>query len=577
MLVGAIRAAVAHRKAGPGDDGDAALTAIRARVPAEHLAEFDDRLHEARLANRLRDERATYSDGWAVGLARRALLEAGRRLAARGALADPATRRRRGRGRARGAAARRAGPERRGGGRAVPPAHDAHRRRRAAAARAAAVAAPAAGGAPGAGPARHARRERRDGQPVRSPRHPELRDGGARARGQHGRLRGTGPPRRRRHRLRPRAARRRAGHADDLALLHRRPAAARRDRHRPGRPAQPCRDRGARVRDPGRRRDPRGHPARFRTVLACGSTGRLARCGYAGMHEPADPARRGHRQGCVRRQGGRRSGRPPAPGCPCRRVSRCPCEPSRRWCAGTPTSSWRCARPVPAAARAPCGPARSGRTPARPASRVPTAPFSVCAGPMPWSRPSDACTPPALRPGPAPTAAGSASAAMPDGRGGPGARARRRGRGAVHPQPGHRRRGAGDRGELGPGRGGGGRSRRPGSVPARHPGPGDRALVGGEGPRGAVPVRAGPSEVAVAGPAVHAPCLDDAQLAALHALAEACDTVYGERSTTSSSPSSTARCSSCSGGRSPVAEPGSTGARSGRPCSPPRCSRSTPP
>ncbi len=91
MLVGAIRAAVAHRKTGRGgDEGDAVLTAIRARVPTDHLAEFDDRLHEARLANRLRDERATYSDGWAVGLARRALLEAGRRLAARGTLADPA-------------------------------------------------------------------------------------------------------------------------------------------------------------------------------------------------------------------------------------------------------------------------------------------------------------------------------------------------------------------------------------------------------------------------------------------------------------------------------------------------------
>ncbi|HLU55209.1 MAG TPA: PEP-utilizing enzyme [Pseudonocardia sp.] len=88
-LVGAIRAAVAHRKDGPGDDGDAALSAISARVPAEHLAEFDDRLHEARPANRLCDERATYSDGWAAGFARRAVLEAGRRLAGRGALADP--------------------------------------------------------------------------------------------------------------------------------------------------------------------------------------------------------------------------------------------------------------------------------------------------------------------------------------------------------------------------------------------------------------------------------------------------------------------------------------------------------
>jgi pyruvate, water dikinase len=47
-----------------------------------------------------------------------------------------------------------------------------------------------------------------------------------------------------------------------------------------------------------------------------------------------------------------------------------------------------------------------------------------------------------------------------------------------------------------------------------------------------VALRAGPdgtSEVAVATPDVHAPCLDDARLAALHALAEACDAVYGTR------------------------------------------------
>ncbi len=43
-------------------------------------------------------------------------------------------------------------------------------------------------------------------------------------------------------------------------------------------------------------------------------------------------------------------------------------------------------------------------------------------------------------------------------------------------------------------------------------------------------LRAGPTgieEVAVTGAAVHTPCLDDAQLAALHVLAEACDVVYG--------------------------------------------------
>jgi pyruvate,water dikinase len=45
-----------------------------------------------------------------------------------------------------------------------------------------------------------------------------------------------------------------------------------------------------------------------------------------------------------------------------------------------------------------------------------------------------------------------------------------------------------------------------------------------------VAVRAGPAgaqEIAVEARDVHAPCLDDAQLAALHGLAEACDTVYG--------------------------------------------------
>jgi pyruvate, water dikinase len=45
-----------------------------------------------------------------------------------------------------------------------------------------------------------------------------------------------------------------------------------------------------------------------------------------------------------------------------------------------------------------------------------------------------------------------------------------------------------------------------------------------------VAVRAGPGgarEIAVDDAEVHAPCLDDAQLAELHALAEACDAVYG--------------------------------------------------
>lgn len=57
---------------------------IRAAVPEEHRADFDDRLAEARLVNRLRDERSYWSDLWSAGIARHAMLEAGRRLAARG-------------------------------------------------------------------------------------------------------------------------------------------------------------------------------------------------------------------------------------------------------------------------------------------------------------------------------------------------------------------------------------------------------------------------------------------------------------------------------------------------------------
>jgi rifampicin phosphotransferase len=88
MLVETVRAAVAGAGAAPQDD--AKLAAIRARVPVEHLAEFDEQLVEARLMNRLRDERGAYSDGWGTGLARRAILEAGRRLHEAGKLADAA-------------------------------------------------------------------------------------------------------------------------------------------------------------------------------------------------------------------------------------------------------------------------------------------------------------------------------------------------------------------------------------------------------------------------------------------------------------------------------------------------------
>jgi pyruvate,water dikinase len=63
-----------------------ARAAMRLKVPAEHRDEFDALLDEARLINRLRDERGVYNEARAFGLSRRAVLEAGKRLQAEGRL-----------------------------------------------------------------------------------------------------------------------------------------------------------------------------------------------------------------------------------------------------------------------------------------------------------------------------------------------------------------------------------------------------------------------------------------------------------------------------------------------------------
>ncbi|EYF03109.1 hypothetical protein [Chondromyces apiculatus] len=60
--------------------------ALRQRVPEAHRAGFDGLLQEARAMSRLREERAVFSVGWGMGLARRAVLEAGARLVRAGAL-----------------------------------------------------------------------------------------------------------------------------------------------------------------------------------------------------------------------------------------------------------------------------------------------------------------------------------------------------------------------------------------------------------------------------------------------------------------------------------------------------------
>ncbi len=82
-LLRAVRIAVQTDGVATSDTDDR-IVEIRGKVPAGHQAEFDELLGEARLTYRLRDERGVYSDIWASGLMRRAVLAAGRRLESRG-------------------------------------------------------------------------------------------------------------------------------------------------------------------------------------------------------------------------------------------------------------------------------------------------------------------------------------------------------------------------------------------------------------------------------------------------------------------------------------------------------------
>ena len=89
MLLGAVRATVSGVANDERGNSASRIQAIRKKVPAAHHGTFDEMLEEARVINRLRDERGIYADGFAIGIARRALLETGRRLTARGLLAHP--------------------------------------------------------------------------------------------------------------------------------------------------------------------------------------------------------------------------------------------------------------------------------------------------------------------------------------------------------------------------------------------------------------------------------------------------------------------------------------------------------
>lgn len=87
ILAGAIRSAVEQPQAQEGT-GVEALAKVRDAVPGAHRAEFDELMSETRRVFRIRDERALLNDVVMTGITRRALLEAGRRLAQRGRIDD---------------------------------------------------------------------------------------------------------------------------------------------------------------------------------------------------------------------------------------------------------------------------------------------------------------------------------------------------------------------------------------------------------------------------------------------------------------------------------------------------------
>ncbi len=81
MLLATIWSTLEAPHGSASNDWTEAAARVRSAVPEEHREQFDSLLGEARHINRLRDERGIYNDNWATGIARKAIMEAGRRLA----------------------------------------------------------------------------------------------------------------------------------------------------------------------------------------------------------------------------------------------------------------------------------------------------------------------------------------------------------------------------------------------------------------------------------------------------------------------------------------------------------------
>lgn len=87
ILVAGLRSLLSPQARPRSESGEAVRARLRDTVPPVHRAAYDALFAEAELCSPLRDERVLYNDYWSAGVTRRAFLEAGRRLRARGALA----------------------------------------------------------------------------------------------------------------------------------------------------------------------------------------------------------------------------------------------------------------------------------------------------------------------------------------------------------------------------------------------------------------------------------------------------------------------------------------------------------
>jgi pyruvate,water dikinase len=84
VLLASIRATATRRDEVEG--AEASIAALREQIPEADRASFDEIVEDARLSYGLRDENGPLTYEWPAGLLRRALLEAGHRLAAAGSL-----------------------------------------------------------------------------------------------------------------------------------------------------------------------------------------------------------------------------------------------------------------------------------------------------------------------------------------------------------------------------------------------------------------------------------------------------------------------------------------------------------